>query len=423
MGVEKLQSLRGMVDLLPAQLPVWQHVEAVARDHFRRAGLSEIRTPLLEVTELFARGIGEATDVVGKEMYSFEDRGQRRCTLRPEGTASVVRAVLEHGLLSQGPQRLWYGGPMFRYERPQAGRQRQFHQIGLEFLGAADPRSDAEAIAIAWDLLTALGVSGLALELNSLGDASDRAAYRQALVAWLEQRREQLDPEACERITTNPLRILDSKNPATQAVLADAPLLIDHLSAASLQRFEQVRELLDRLAIPYQLNPRLVRGLDYYAHTAFEITSDQLGAQATVCGGGRYDGLVEQLGGPSTAAIGWAIGMERLVVLLERAGAAGAAAPVPAVYVVSRGPLAEAMALDLAMQLRRRGQAAELDLSGAAFARQLKRADRSGAPWAVVIGESEAEQGVVLLKDLLGGGAEQRLSPSAVLAQLAASAS
>lgn len=422
MGVEKLQSLRGMVDLLPAQLPVWQHVEAVARDHFRRAGLSEIRTPLLEVTELFARGIGEATDVVGKEMYSFEDRGQRRCTLRPEGTASVVRAVLEHGLLSQGPQRLWYGGPMFRYERPQAGRQRQFHQIGLEFLGAADPRSDAEAIAIAWDLLTALGVCGLALELNSLGDASDRAAYRQALVAWLEQRREQLDPEACERITTNPLRILDSKNPATQAVLADAPLLIDHLSAASRQRFEQVRALLDRLAIPYQLNPRLVRGLDYYAHTAFEITSDQLGAQATVCGGGRYDGLVEQLGGPPTAAIGWAIGMERLVVLLERAGAAGAAAPVSAVYVVSRGPLAEAMALDLAMQLRRRGQAAELDLSGAAFARQLKRADRSGAPWAVVIGESEAEQGVVLLKDLLGGGAEQRLSPPDVLAQLAGSA-
>lgn len=422
MGVEKLQSLRGMVDLLPAQLPVWQHVEAVARDHFRRAGLSEIRTPLLEVTELFARGIGEATDVVGKEMYSFEDRGQRRCTLRPEGTASVVRAVLEHGLLSQGPQRLWYGGPMFRYERPQAGRQRQFHQIGLEFLGAADPRSDAEAIAIAWDLLTALGVSGLALELNSLGDASDRAAYRQALVGWLEQRREQLDPEACERIATNPLRILDSKNPATQAVLADAPLLIDHLSAASRQRFEQVRELLDRLAIPYQLNPRLVRGLDYYAHTAFEITSDQLGAQATVCGGGRYDGLVEQLGGPATAAIGWAIGMERLVVLLERAGATGAAASVPAVYVVSRGPLAEAMALDLATQLRRRGQAAELDLSGAAFARQLKRADRSGAPWAVVIGESEAEQGLVLLKNLLGGGAEQRLSPSAVLAQLAGSA-
>ena len=356
-------------------------------------------------------------------MYSFEDRGQRRCTLRPEGTASVVRAVLEHGLLSQGPQRLWYGGPMFRYERPQAGRQRQFHQIGLEFLGAADPRSDAEAIAIAWDLLTALGASGLALELNSLGDANDRAAYRQALVGWLEQRREQLDPEACERIATNPLRILDSKNPATQAVLAEAPLLIDHLSAASRQRFEQVRQLLDRLAITYQLNPRLVRGLDYYAHTAFEITSDQLGAQATVCGGGRYDGLVEQLGGPPTAAIGWAIGLERLIVLLERAGAAGAAVAVPAVYVVSRGPLAEAMALDLAMQLRRRGQAAELDLSGAAFSRQLKRADRSGAPWAVVIGESEAEQGVVLLKDLLGGGAEQRLSPPAVLAHLTGSAS
>ncbi|MCX5932156.1 MAG: HisS family protein, partial [Cyanobacteria bacterium] len=230
--MEKLQSLRGMVDLLPEQMPLWQLIEATIRSQFERAALREIRTPLLEVTELFARGIGEATDVVGKEMYTFQDRGERSCTLRPEGTASVVRAALQHGLLSQGPQRLWYTGPMFRYERPQAGRQRQFHQVGIELLGFADPRSDAEAIAIAWDLLSELGVGGLALELNSLGDPADRAAYRTTLVGWLEEHQEQLDADSRERITTNPLRILDSKNPETQAVLAEAPLLIDSLSDA-----------------------------------------------------------------------------------------------------------------------------------------------------------------------------------------------
>ena len=412
-GVDKLQSLRGMVDLLPEQMPLWQHVEALARSQFRRAGLREIRTPLLEVTELFARGIGEATDVVGKEMYTFQDRGERSCTLRPEGTASVVRAALQHGLLSQGPQRLWYTGPMFRYERPQAGRQRQFHQVGIECLGFADPRSDAEAIAIAWDLLSELGVGGLALELNSLGDPADRAAYRTALVAWLEERRELLDAEARERITTNPLRILDSKNAETQAVLAEAPLLIDSLSDASRERFEAVRRCLEALEIPYQLNPRLVRGLDYYTHTAFEITSSQLGAQATVCGGGRYDGLIEQLGGAPTAAIGWAIGLERLVLLCAQRDAAEGAlptVPVPDVYVVSRGEAAERQALVLSRQLRQAGQMVELDLTGSAFGKQLKRADRSGAPWAVVIGEGEAEQGVVLLKPLRTAGDEQRLS-------------
>ncbi len=415
-----------MVDLLPERMPLWQHVEATARSRFRRAGLAEIRTPLLEVTELFARGIGEATDVVGKEMYTFADRGQRSCTLRPEGTASVVRAVLQHGLLSQGPQRLWYTGPMFRYERPQAGRQRQFHQVGIELLGFADPRSDAEAIAIAWDLLTDLGVSELSLELNSLGDAADRAAYRARLVTWLEEHRHRLDPDSQARIATNPLRILDSKDSDTQAVLADAPLLIDSLGQASRDRFERVRHCLDLLAIPHQLNPRLVRGLDYYTHTAFEITSSQLGAQATVCGGGRYDGLIEQLGGASTAAIGWAIGLERLVLLLAKAAAAGAgvAAPRPDVVVISRGARAELQALVLARQLRGAGLATELDLSGAAFAKQLKRADRSGAPWAVLIGDGEAEQGVVLLKDLLGGGAntagvEERLPVEEAVRRLA----
>ncbi len=417
-----------MVDLLPEHTPLWQNVEAVARDQFRRAGLAEIRTPLLEATELFARGIGAATDVVGKEMYTFADRRQRSCTLRPEGTASVVRAALQHGLLSQGPQRLWYQGPMFRYERPQAGRQRQFHQIGIELLGFGDPRSDAEAIAIAWDLLTALGVGGLELELNSLGDGADRSRYREGLVAWLQEHRSRLDPEAQERIGTNPLRILDSKHPDTQAALAEAPLLIDHLSQASRDRFAQVRLLLERLEIPYRLNPRLVRGLDYYSHTAFEITSSALGAQATVCGGGRYDGLIEELGGATAPAVGWAIGLERLVLLLARQAATegqGIREAQPEVYVVSRGPTAEPLALELARNLRRAGRRVELDLTAAAFGRQLKRADRSGATWALLIGESEAEAGVVLLKPLRGdggpgegSGVEERLPLPQVLARL-----
>jgi histidyl-tRNA synthetase len=401
-GVDKLQSLRGMVDLLPEHTPLWQWLEARARLHFRRAGVSEIRTPLLEVTELFARGIGEATDVVGKEMYSFLDRGERSCTLRPEGTASVVRAALQHGLLSQGPQRLWYGGPMFRYERPQAGRQRQFHQIGLEMLGFADARSDVEAIAIAWDLLADLGVQGLALELNSLGTSADRANYRQQLVDFLQVHRELLDADGQDRLERNPLRILDSKHPATQALLVEAPSLLDCLAPESRERFEQVQAGLSALQIPFQLNPRLVRGLDYYSHTAFEITSDQLGAQATVCGGGRYDGLVQQLGGPATAAIGWALGMERLVLLLAQGAAAAndLAAAVPDLYVVNRGAAAELAALRLARELRAAGLVVELDASGAAFKKQFQRADRSGARWAAVLGDSELERGLVRLKPL-----------------------
>jgi len=398
-----------MVDLLPERIGLWQHVEATARDHFRRAGVAEIRTPLLEVTELFARGIGEATDVVGKEMYTFLDRGDRSCTLRPEGTASVVRSAIQHGLLAQGPQRLWYGGPMFRYERPQAGRQRQFHQIGVELLGFADSRSDAEAIALAWDLLEALGVGGLALELNSLGTAEDRSRYRSELVAWLSAHREQLDEDSRQRLQSNPLRILDSKHPATQELLAGAPSLHDALCPESHERFRRVRQGLEDLGIPFRLNPRLVRGLDYYSHTAFEITSDQLGAQATVCGGGRYDGLVQQLGGPSTAAIGWALGLERLVLLLSQGPGATIDQPVPDLYVVSRGEAAERQALVFCRQWRRMGLAVELDLSAAAFGKQFKRADRSGASWAAVIGDAEAAEGMVVLKHLRGDTPEQRL--------------
>jgi histidyl-tRNA synthetase len=423
--VEKLQSLRGMVDLLPEQTGLWQRIEGTARRHFERAAIREIRTPLLEATELFARGIGEATDVVGKEMYTFLDRGERSCTLRPEGTASVVRAAIQHGLLSQGAQRLWYAGPMFRYERPQAGRLRQFHQIGLECLGFADPRSDVEAIAVAWDLLADLGVPGLALELNSLGSADDRARYREQLVAFLRQHRDQLDPDSQDRLERNPLRILDSKNPDTQALLAGAPTLAEALAPESRARFAAVQAGLSALGIPFQLNPRLVRGLDYYSHTAFEITSSQLGAQATVCGGGRYDGLVEQLGGAPTPAIGWALGLERLVLLLAQVEGA-VAAPAPEIYVVSRGVRAEAEALGLARQLRLQGRAVELDLSAAAFGKQLKRADRSGAAWAVLIGDSEAEQGEVILKALRDAvstaepsASEQRMPQQELLRQFA----
>ena len=413
-----------MVDLLPEPLQRWQAVEAMAREHFQRSGFGEIRTPLLETTDLFCRGIGEGTDVVGKEMYSFQDRGDRSCTLRPEGTASVVRAALQHGLLSQGAQKLWYAGPMFRYERPQAGRQRQFHQIGVEWLGASSARSDVEVIALAWDLLASLGVGGLELELNSLGTAEDRQTYRNALVAWLEQRSDALDPDSQARLSTNPLRILDSKNKDTQALLEQAPTLEDALCDASRERFADVQQGLTALGIPFRLNPRLVRGLDYYSHTAFEITSDQLGAQATVCGGGRYDGLIGQLGGAPTPAIGWALGMERLLLVLEAAAQAdpqGVAArltatPSAEVYLVNRGGEAERVALALARQLRAAGLWVELDASGSAFGKQFKRADRSGARWALVLGDEEAQAGMVRLKPLQQQGEESTVAISPVAA-------
>ena len=415
-----------MVDLLPGTLQRWQAVEAVAREHFLRSGFGEIRTPLLESTDLFCRGIGEGTDVVGKEMYSFSDRGDRSCTLRPEGTASVVRAAVQHGLLSQGTQKLWYSGPMFRYERPQAGRQRQFHQIGVEWLGAGSARSDVEVIALAWDLLAQLGVGGLELEINSLGTPEDRQAYREALVAWLEQRMDQLDADSQARLTTNPLRILDSKNPETQALLEQAPTLADALSPDSRHRFAAVQEGLTALGISYRLNPRLVRGLDYYGHTAFEITSDQLGAQATVCGGGRYDGLIGQLGGPATPAIGWALGMERLLLVLEAAAQAdpqGPAArlvrpPAPDAYLVNRGDRAESAGLSLARALRQHGLMVELDSSGSAFGKQFKRADRSGARWALVLGDEEVERGEVRLKPLNQQSEEATVALSGIAAMV-----
>jgi histidyl-tRNA synthetase len=415
-----------MVDLLPQVLQRWQAVEAAARSHFQRSGFGEIRTPLIEPTDLFCRGIGEATDVVGKEMYTFNDRGERSCTLRPEGTASVVRAALQHGLLTQGPQKLWYAGPMFRYERPQAGRQRQFHQIGVEWLGALSARSDVEVIALAWDFLASMGVGGLVLELNSLGSEEDRKAYRTALVAWLEQRVEQLDEDSRARLSTNPLRILDSKNKATQALLASAPTLTESLSPESRTRFAAVQQGLITLGIPFRLNPRLVRGLDYYCHTAFEITSDQLGAQATVCGGGRYDGLIAQLGGADTPAVGWALGLERLLLVLEetaKADPTGRAAqlmcvPKPDAYLVNRGAQAEPAALVLARALRSKGLIVELDSSGASFGKQFKRADRCGARFALVLGDEEVDRGEVLIKPLLETGNEATWAIDAISAMV-----
>ena len=393
----EIQALRGTRDILPEESGYWQRVEAAARQILNLAVYQEIRTPIFEQTSLFERGIGEATDVVGKEMYTFQDRGDRSITLRPEGTAGVVRSLIEHGLQTQGGvQRLWYTGPMFRYERPQAGRQRQFHQLGVEVLGSADPRADAEVIAIATDILQSLGLKNLRLDLNSVGNVEDRQHYRQALVDYLTPYKDELDPDSQERLNRNPLRILDSKDKRTQEIAKNAPSILDYLGEYSRRHFDQVQQLLSDLGINYQLNPRLVRGLDYYTHTAFEIQSDDLGAQATVCGGGRYDGLVAQLGGPDTAAVGWAIGLERLILLLQQLQEP----PLRVLdfYIVSKGYAAEAQALVLAQKLRQSGFSVELDLSGSGFKKQFTRADRSGAVACLIVGDEEAEKQTVKLK-------------------------
>ncbi len=392
-----IQALRGTRDILPDDIGHWQQVEAIARQILRRSAYQEIRTPIFEQTDLFERGIGEATDVVSKEMYSFKDRGDRSITLRPEGTAGAVRAFIEHHLHAQGGvQRLWYIGPMFRYERPQAGRQRQFHQLGVEVLGSPDPRADVEAVAIATDILQTLGLKDLRLDLNSIGNLEDRQKYREALIAYLTPHKAELDEDSQDRLTRNPLRILDSKDQRTQEILQDAPSILDYLSPASQQRFDQVRSLFDDLGIAYQVNSKLVRGLDYYTHTVFEIQSDDLGAQATVCAGGRYDGLVAELGGPHTPAVGWAMGLERLTLLLQQLHPP--ITPSVDFYVVSRGDRAEAQALKLAQLLRHHDFSVELDLSGSAFGKQFKRADRSGAAACLILGDEEAATETVQLK-------------------------
>lgn len=397
MGI--IQALRGTRDILPEEVGYWQWVESVARDILNVAAYQEIRTPIFELTALFERGIGEATDVVGKEMYTFNSRGENpySITLRPEGTAGVVRSYIENHLdVKGGIQRLWYMGPMFRYEAPQAGRQRQFHQLGVEVLGSADSRADTELIAIATDILQTLGLKNLHLYINSVGSPEDRQRYRQALVDYLTPYKEELDPDSQVRLDRNPLRILDSKDKRTQAIVEDAPSILNYLGAESRRYFEQVKARLTDLEIAYELNPRLVRGLDYYTHLAFEIVSDDLGAQATVCGGGRYDGLVAELGGPNTPAVGWAMGLERLIILLQQLQQP----PAKALdfYVVSRGEAAEGQALKLATQLRRIGFSVELDLSGSAFKKQFARADKSGAVACLILGDEEAANQTVKLK-------------------------
>ena len=397
-----IQALRGTRDILPEEVGYWQSIEATVREILSRAVYQEIRAPIFEQTDLFERGIGEATDVVGKEMYTFKDKGDRSLTLRPEGTAGVVRAYIQNKLHAQGGvQRLWYTGPMFRYERPGAGRQRQFHQVGLELLGSDAPRADVEVIALATDILQALGLKNLKLDINSVGRGEDRQRYREVLVSYLEPYKDDLDEDSKDRLTRNPLRILDSKDPKTQEIASNAPKITEHLSEASKKHFDTVLQLLTDLDIKYQINHCLVRGLDYYTHTAFEIKSDDLGAQATVCGGGRYDGLVKELGGPDTQAVGWAIGMERLVLLLQQLDTS----PInsPDLYIVSRGEAAEAQGLLLAQKLRSLDFAVELDLSGSAFGKQFKRADRSGAVACLVIGDAEAENKTVNLKWLASG--------------------
>jgi histidyl-tRNA synthetase len=392
-----IKTLPGTRDILPAEIGYWQRLETVAREILVKAAYREIRTPIFEQTSLFERGIGEATDVVGKEMYTFKDKGDRSTTLRPEGTAGVVRAFIENSLYAQGDvQRLWYTGPMFRYERTQAGRQRQFNQIGVEVLGSADPRADVEVIAMASDLLKTIGLTNLRLDINSVGNKEDRQSYRQALIDYLTPYKEELDPDSQDRLTRNPLRILDSKNQRTQEITTDAPSILDYLGETSHRHFEKVQLMLTDLGISYQLNPRLVRGLDYYTYTAFEIISADLGAQATVCGGGRYDGLVKELGGPDTPAVGWAIGLERLILLLQQLPSA----PINALdfYVVSRGDRAEVQAVLLAQKLRGFGFSVEIDLSGSAFKKQFARADRSGAVACLIIGDEEAESQEVKLK-------------------------
>jgi histidyl-tRNA synthetase len=404
-SMSSLQVTRGTRDILAPEIYYWQQLETTARQILAQAAYTEIRTPIFEATELFARGIGEATDIVGKEMYTFSDRGERSLTLRPEGTAGVARSYIENKLFAQGGvQRLWYMGAMFRYERPQAGRQRQFHQLGVEVLGSADPRADAEVIAIASDFLQSVGLKDLVVDLNSVGSAEDRIAYREALVEYFTPFAEEIDADSRDRLTRNPLRILDSKDKRTQEISQDAPSILDYLSSESQQHFEKVQNLLTDLNIPYRINNRLVRGLDYYTRTAFEIQSNQLGAQSAVCGGGRYDRLIAELGGADVPAVGWAIGLERLVILMQQV--AEQKRSQIDFYIVSRGEKAEVKSLAIAQVLRKAGFIVELDLSGAKFDKQFKRASNANAKAAVVIGDSEIESGQVQIKWLESGEQE-----------------
>ena len=401
-----------MNDILPEHSPRWQHFEAVVRDWLAAYGYREIRTPIVEQTALFKRAIGEVTDIVEKEMYAFEDAlNGEHLALRPEGTAACVRAVIEHNLLYNAPQRLWYAGPMFRHERPQKGRYRQFHQVGVEALGFAGPDIDVEHIVMTADLWRRLGLTDITLELNTLGNAACRARHRARLIAYFEAHQEQLDADAKRRLHSNPLRILDTKNPAMQALVESAPRLMDDLDQDAIEHFADVQSLLRANGIEYRINPRLVRGLDYYNYTVFEWLTDKLGAQGTVCAGGRYDSLIEQIGGKSAPACGYAMGVERLLALLEESGVAAPAAPADA-YIVHQGEAASAFAWQVAGILRQTNLRVVLHCGGGSVKSQMKKADASGARFALIIGDDEANAGQVSLKSLRQAAEQTRCTPN-----------
>ncbi|HBC2019934.1 TPA: histidine--tRNA ligase [Vibrio cholerae] len=415
-----IQAIRGMNDCLPTQSPLWQKVEGVVKNVISAYGYSEVRMPIVEMTHLFSRAIGEVTDVVEKEMYTFEDRNGDSLTLRPEGTAGCVRSGIENGLLYNQEQRLWYMGPMFRHERPQKGRYRQFHQCGVEVFGLDGPDVDAELIMMTARLWRELGIAQhVRLELNSIGSLEARANYRTALIDYLEQYQNVLDEDCKRRMYTNPLRVLDSKNPDVQAILGDAPQLSDYLDAELKQHFAGLCELLDAAGIEYTVNQRLVRGLDYYNRTVFEWITESLGSQGTVCGGGRYDGLVEQLGGKPTPAVGFAMGLERLVLMMETLGNTDVRRSVD-VYMVTAGEGTMMAGMKLAEQLREQvpGLRVMTHFGGGNFKKQFKRADKVGAAIALVLGEDEVAAQTVVVKDLAGG--EQNTVAQAEVAKLLA---
>jgi len=409
MSNETLQAVRGMNDILPDEAELWLWFEDVVRDWLHSYGYRNIRMPLVEPTALFKRAIGEVTDIVEKEMYSFADAlNGDHLTLRPEGTASCVRAVLQHNLLYNAPQRLYYSGPMFRHERPQKGRYRQFHQFGVEALGFAGPDIDAEQILMCARLWSKLGLRDVTLQLNTLGDTASRHRHRAKLISYFERHLDTLDADATRRLHSNPLRILDSKNPAMQELIAGAPGLAEELEDDALRHFDEVQAMLRRHDVAFEINPRLVRGLDYYNRTVFEWVTTRLGAQGTVCAGGRYDGLVEQVGGKPTPATGFAMGVERLLALLQEDGMALPKAEVD-VYVVHQGELASRLASQVAEQLRDDRLRVLLHCGGGSFKSQMKKADASGAVVAVVIGDDEAQANEVSVKPMQGGE-QQRVS-------------
>ena len=405
----KFQSVKGFYDILPDVTPLWQRLEDTARQVLNQYGYRNIRMPLVEPTDLFIRSVGEHTDIVEKEMYSWEDAlNGDRLTLRPEGTAGCVRAVVEHSLTYNGPQRLWYTGPMFRHENVQKGRQRQFHQIGVEAFGFEGPDVDAEQIILLARLWKALGIVDVELQLNSIGDSEERVAYRQILIQYFEQHADLLDEDAKRRLHSNPLRILDSKNPRMQAMIEAAPKLIDHLGEETRAHFAGLCKHLDAVGVAYKLNPRLVRGLDYYNRTVFEWVTTKLGSQGTIAGGGRYDSLVERLGGEPATACGFGIGLERVFLLMQEYGVT--AEVKPDAYLVNVGELAEAAAPKLAETLRDAGLSVVIHAGGGSFKSQMKKADRSTARFALILGDDECQANVIAVKPMAGEGDQVKVS-------------